>query len=376
MATKAQLKAAIKALPEPQKSVAQAIYDQAASTGDGLSANEITYISNNLGAITGTTNPNTFLGTAAQRVDANKNGGVVPGFATATATATAAAGTDWSAQYGVQAALIQSDEGLKALFNRAVAENWTPDKFQAEFINTPWYRNNSDTWRTAETTRLTDPASWTEQLNAASELIRQTAVNMGFELDETQVANLASQSLYLAGGSANSIDPKILKTHVAETGRITGAGGTSLATMDALKKYAYDNGISYNDSWYTTAATNILTGDGTVEEWNKQIKDAAISRYAALAPQLNAGMTVMDVASPYIQQMATTFELGADQISLEDPLMQKALTNIGQNNEPTLKPLWQFERELKQDDRYFKTNSAVQDMTGLASEIARQFGKM
>jgi hypothetical protein len=56
--------------------------------------------------------------------------------------------------------------------------------------------------------------------------------------------------------------------------------------------------------------------------------------------------------------------------------MQKALTNIDQGNQPALKPLWQFQRELKQDDRYFKTNTAVQDMTGLASEIARQFGKM
>jgi len=120
MATKAQLKASIKALPEPQKSVAQAIYDQAASTGDGLSANEITYISNNLGAITGTTNPSTFLGTAAQRVDANKNGGVVPGFATATAAAPAADTTDWSAQYGVQAALVNSSPELKALFDKAV----------------------------------------------------------------------------------------------------------------------------------------------------------------------------------------------------------------------------------------------------------------
>jgi hypothetical protein len=73
--------------------------------------------------------------------------------------------------------------------------------------------------------------------------------------------------------------------------------------------------------------------------------------------------------------MASVFELDPTEVNLQDPLMQKAFTNLGQDGKPALKPLWQFQQELKQDDRYFKTNRANQEMTGLATEIARQFGK-
>jgi hypothetical protein len=282
---------------------------------------------------------------------------------------------DFASAYGVQAALVNSNPELKALFDSAVTGKWTPAKFNAAFTNTSWYKTHSDTWRTAEAARTTDPASWTEQLNATKELIKQTATGLGFALGDSEIESLASQSLYLAGGSSSRVDPSILKKHVAETGRITGQGGTALQTMDSLKTAAYANGVQYNDDWFSNAAKNILTGDGTVEAWNKQIKDAAKSKYAALAPQLDAGMSVMDVASPYMQQMAATFELDPAVMTLDDPLMQKALTNLDKESKPSLKPLWQFQQELKQDDRYFKTNKAHQDMTGLATEIARQFGK-
>lgn len=283
--------------------------------------------------------------------------------------------TDFSAEYGVQAALVNSDPELKGLFDRAVAEGWTPAKFQAAFQNTNWYRTNSDTWRAAEATRLTDPASWAEQQKLTKDLIRRQAVQLGFELDEDQVAKLADQSLYLAGGSSANIDTTALKTHVVEVGRITGKGGTALQAMDKLKSEAYANGVAYNDGWYETAAKDVLVGTGTMEGWSNQIKDAAKSKYAALADQIDAGLTVRDIASPYIQELASTFEVDQNTVGLEDPLMQRALTGLNESGQPYLTPLWQFQRELKQDDRYFKTNKANQEFTGLATEIAREFGK-
>lgn len=292
----------------------------------------------------------------------------------ATTTPTSA---DFAAQYGVQMALVESDPTLKALFTRAVTEKWTSAKFQAEFMNTTWYKTHSDSWRVAETARLSDPASWTQQLGLASDAIKQQMTALGFSLSDTDIAALASQSLYMAGGSAGNIDTTWLKSHVVQMGRITGTGGTVLSTMDQLRQAAYMNGVSYNDAWFENAAKDILGGTGTAEGWTKQIRDAAMSKYPTLAEQLKAGQSVMDVASPYIQQMAATFEMDPSAIKLEDPTIQKALTSINtQNNQPQITPLWQFSRELKSDDRYFQTNQAHQDMSDLASEIARQFGRL
>lgn len=282
---------------------------------------------------------------------------------------------DFAAEYGVQAALVNSDPQLNALFSQAVANGWTAAKFQAEFRNTNWYLTHSDNWRVAETARTTDPASWNEQLRLTADAIRKQSVAMGFELEESEVQNLANQSLYMSAGSSSKLNVDWLKSQVVEMGRLTGKGGTSLQLIDTLKNEAYKNGVSYNDGWYEAAAKDVLTGAGAANEYEKQIKDAAKSKYAALAPQLDAGMSVMDVASPYLQQMSSTLEIGQDALSLEDPLMQRALTGINESGQPSLTPLWQFQRELKQDDRYFKTNKANQEFTGLATEIAREFGK-
>jgi hypothetical protein len=317
-------------------------------------------------------------GTQAPKASGPKTGG-----ANTAATSTGAVATnvvekapvDFAAQYGVQAALVNSTPELQALFNQAVSEKWTPAKFQAAFQNTGWYKTNSDTWRSAEATRLTDPASWAEQLNITKSIIRRQSVQLGFELNEEQVAKLADQSLYLAGGSSANIDATTLKTQVVEVGRITGEGGTALQAIDKLKSEAYANGITYNDGWFETAAKDVLVGTGTMEGWSKQIKDAAKSKYASLSDQLDAGLTVRDIASPYIQELASTFEVDQNTVGLEDPMMQRALTGLNESGQPYLTPLWQFQRELKQDDRYFKTNKANQEFTGLATEIAREFGK-
>lgn len=282
---------------------------------------------------------------------------------------------EFAAEYGVQAALVNSDPGLKALFEQAVTEKWTPAKFQAAFVNTDWYKTHSDNWRAAETARLADPASWAEQLKLTADAIRRQSVALGFELDENELSKLANQSLYMSAGSASNVNTDWLKSQVVETGRITGKGGTSLQIIDKLKADAYANGVSYNDSWYEGAARNVLLGADTIDTWNKQIKDAAKSKYAALATQIDAGLNVRDIASPYLQEMAGTLEIDQNALTLDDPLMQRALTGLNDQGQPYLTPLWQFQRELKQDERYFKTNKANQQFTSLATEIARQFGK-
>lgn len=283
--------------------------------------------------------------------------------------------SDFAAEYGVQAALVNSDPQLKSIFDQAVANGWTPAKFQAEFRNSSWYLNNSDAWRVAETTRTADPATWNEQLRLATTAIRKQSVALGFELSDAQVANLANQSLYMSAGSAGAINADWLKTQVAEVGRLTGAGGTSLQIMDSLKKFAYNNGIDYNDNWFEGAAKDVLVGTGTINGWEKQIKDAAKSKYAALAEQIDAGLNVRDIASPYIQQASALLERAQETIGLDDPLIQKALTGLNESMQPVLQPLWKFVQDVKKDNRYFQTNGATREFTALATEIGRNFGK-
>jgi hypothetical protein len=281
---------------------------------------------------------------------------------------------DWTVEYGTQAALVDNVPELKTLFNTAVAEKWSPAKFKAKFENSTWFKSNGPTWRMAETARLADPGAWNAALTEAKAKIKQSAKDMGFELNLADVDKLASDTLYLSWDKG--IDDNLLKQNIATVGRITGTGGEVSTTMQKLKNTAGSMGVQYGDDWFANAAQSTLSGASNIDYYNKKITDDAKSKYAAFADQIDSGQTVEAIASPYVQSMARILELSPTDIDLNDETIQKALVGFDAQNKPVAKPTWAFERELKQDDRYFRTNKAVQDMTGLASEIARQFGKM
>lgn len=281
---------------------------------------------------------------------------------------------DFAAEYGTQAAFVNSNPELKAIFDQAVLEKWTPNRFQAAFQNTNWFKNNGPTWRAAETARLSDPGAWASSLADVRTQINQAATNLGFTLDAAQVEKLANDTLYLSWGKG--IDESLLKQHVATVGRITGVGGEVSTTMQKLKTKAGEMGVDYTEDWFNQAAQSTLSGQGNYATFEQSIIDAAKSKYQAFADQIDKGMTVQAIASPYIASMGKILELNPADIKLDDPTIQRALVNYDESNKPMAKPTWQFERELKQDDRYFKTNQANQDFTSLATDIARQFGKI
>jgi hypothetical protein len=280
---------------------------------------------------------------------------------------------DFASEYGVQAALVNSNPELQDLFNLAVAEKWTPVKFKSKFENTKWFINHGPTWRLAETAKFSDPGAWNSSLSDTKAKIQQAAKDMGFALKPTDVDKLANDTLYISWGKG--IDEALLKQHVAATGRITGTGGEVATTMQQLKNQAGSMGMQYGDDWFANAAKSTLSGKSNIDYYNKKIRDDAKSKYAAFADQIDAGQTVEAIASPYIQSMARILELSPTDVNLNDPTIAQALSGFDAQNKPVAKPVWAFERELKTDDRYFKTNKAHQDMTGLATEIARQFGK-
>lgn len=283
---------------------------------------------------------------------------------------------DWASEYGVQAALVNSDKELKGLFNVAVAEKWTTAKFQSKLMNSTWFKTHGDAWRVAKAAEKSDPASWKQETDLATTTVKNTAVANGIVLTDKQVSDLVKNSLFMSGGRSSSIDMTMLSQHIAETGKVTGQGGKSFDNIGTLKSYASSMGVSYNEDWYKTAATSMATNASNLSAYQKQINDLAKSKYAGFAEQIDAGHTVSEIASPYLNSMSNTLEVPAGSLSLADPTVHKALTNLDANGKPAAKPLWQFEQELKQDDRYFKTNQSHREMADIASSMAQTFGRV
>lgn len=209
-----------------------------------------------------------------------------------------------------------------------------------------------------------------KQIKAAKESVKAYATDLGISLDDKQIASIANE--YAAGG----LSAEVVKSRIAQIGKIEYDKGAAATTVDSLKSTASDYGIRYNDDYYRQATRSILNGSSTIDTFVKQIKELAKSRYPSYVEQIDAGLTPDKIASPYMQTMASILELNPNDITLNDPTISKALTSINAEGKPTVMPLWQFEQQLKQDPRWRYTNNAQQELMGTGTAILRKFGLM
>jgi sugar-specific transcriptional regulator TrmB len=207
-----------------------------------------------------------------------------------------------------------------------------------------------------------------KELKNKRDAVRLLATELGVELTDGQVNSLGYD--YANG----NIDATTVKSRIASTGNINFATGEAAKTIDSLKATAASYGVSYDPSWYNQSAKDILTGKVDNDTIAQQLKELAKSRYPSLAKQIDAGYTVKQVASPYLQSMANILEINPNDITMEDPTIKQAFTSLNADGQPSTKALWQFEQDLKQDPRWRFTKNAQTDLMGTARKVLQDFG--
>lgn len=112
----------------------------------------------------------------------------------------------------------------------------------------------------------------------------------------------------------------------------------------------------------------------TADTFKKKGLTAAKAAYFNLAPQLDAGLTLDDIFSPYRQIASRVLEMPENSIDYSDPKFSAA---FGSPSKPQMS-LSEWETLLKTDDKYkYKfTKQANDDARSLAMTIARAFGKL
>jgi len=277
-------------------------------------------------------------------------------------------------QYGFVQSLFNSNSELKALFNKAVKGQWTADKFQAALRDTKWFKTTSDKERAYLTKMYGDPATAKQDVQDAYIKVRQLANQLG--MVETP-ALLKKMNDWAYGSVAKGWDDARLRYEIGK--QVSFAGdkhqGQGGQEIDTLQSYAYDMGVKMSDSFYTNGARNIIRGLAAEQDLKDQIRRQAKSQYSAWSKQIDAGKSVADLASPYMQSMASILELPAGSVNLFDPTMKKALQyKDPQTGANAVKPMWQFENELRSDDRWKSTKNAQDSLMQVAHQVLTDFG--
>jgi len=148
-------------------------------------------------------------------------------------------------------------------------------------------------------------------------------------------------------------------------------GGKVGDTVSILNKYSADMGIFKTPSEIAKNSIDVLAGKARQEDLLTKYRKDAQALYANFAPRLaeDASLTVRDLANPYIQMMADTFEDVADNIKLTDDTIQKAI-----NDAKGIMNLGEFRKMLRNDSRYGKTSAAKREAADLGISMIRSMG--
>jgi len=274
-------------------------------------------------------------------------------------------------EVGWNRAVLTTYPELAALFRRGVAKGWSAERFQAEVRNTKFYKNNAESWRNTEILRLTDPKTYNQQIGSVRDELVAQAEAMGATLTGKALTSAINQ-VYRLGLKGTQVT-KLLSNYIVEhDGVLGGAAGTA---QQELKALARANGVSYNDNWYTTAARNVVGGVRAAQDYEADIRAQAASAFPVYAEQIKAGQNVADIASPYVQRMSALLEINSGDIDLFDNQIREALSGIDSSTgKAKAKSLWQFENDLRKDDRWQYTNNARERTSNVASGILRRWG--
>lgn len=267
--------------------------------------------------------------------------------------------------------VLNSDPSLKKLFNQAVNNQWAPARFVAELRNTDWFKQHGESLRKAAILRKTDPATWEADVNKSRALVRDMATKLGAQLSDATLTRIATNVLKFGWNDSQIQDTLAgsIKMGSADT-----YGGQAAVNADTLKSLAYNNGIQLDDKTLRNWLVRIGAGED-IGGFQDYIRGMAKSAFPGYDAQIDAGQNVSDIASPYINAKAQILELDPSSIDLFDPTIRQALQTVDPaTGKVTQQPLYQFERQVRQDPRWLQTDNAQASLASKAHNVLSSFG--
>lgn len=276
-----------------------------------------------------------------------------------------------AASYGWAYGFLNSNKELKKLFQNAVDETWSAEKFQAELRDTSWWKKTSDTARQAQVIEKTDPATWQAQVLAATVQVRQLAAQIGASIPESKLKDVVNTMLRTGLDENGLRDALGQYVTFTKDGTLKGEAGMHEFTM---KQYAAQMGVEIGEQAIKNQAQLVVRKMATTQDFESQIREQAKSAFPGYSEQIDAGMTVKDIATPYQQLMQQELELPESPLGLMDPTIRTALNGMNKDGKPVGMNLNDFQSSLRNDPRWGSTQGAQNKTMETGISILRDFG--
>jgi hypothetical protein len=172
----------------------------------------------------------------------------------------------------------------------------------------------------------------------------------------------------------NQVQTRLAAGNVAVSGMLGIPEGPAGRYYTAVKNLAYDNGVALSDSAAMSYATKIVAGQLDENTAFSTIRESASNAFPAYADKIKAGIDLKTLADPYIQSMSNILEIPSSAIDLFDPKVRSAMSFTLPDGKVGAKSIYDFEKELRQDDRWQYTNQARKEVADVTLKVLRDFG--
>lgn len=199
--------------------------------------------------------------------------------------------------------------------------------------------------------------------------IRANLEKAGASFSEGDIATWAKEA-YDTNADA---DASTLQKFIDSKSKFGAGGfkGEALTAFNDLKATALANGMDIDKLFSSQLPTWLaeINKGANIDEYKQRIREIAkIGMPERIGKLLDQGIDLKTIYSPYQNVMESVLELPSGSITLNDPTLRGAITNTGEV------PIYEFERQLRNDARWGFTDAARKQVSSTALDILRQFG--
>lgn len=280
---------------------------------------------------------------------------------------------------GTTVAFFRSNNELSKLFDKAIDENYAPQRLLAEARNTKWYKRHSQAQRQAQVLKQSDPDEYRRRVQSTKSKVRQIGRDLGISLANKNLErslNHVATRAFVNGWS--NIEIRRYLGRVSKTAEIVRRGGSLGGELgrqySALREYAANQGVRVSNKQWGHWMQKLAQHSATAEHIQASLEKRAISAFPGLKDEIKGGQTVREFADQYIQSMADVLELNESDIDVFNRDIKQALNAKNKDGKFSPLTLTDFEIRLQKDPRWLKTRNARESLMGAGREILSAFG--
>jgi hypothetical protein len=209
-------------------------------------------------------------------------------------------------------------------------------------------------------------------VGAAKIQVQQLAAEMGAAIPPSKLNGIVEK--VLKTGMDEALLRNTLGAYITFQNNGSTLNGQAGQYEHMIKQFAYTQGVALDKQTIKNQAQLIGRGVATEQDFKNQVINQATSMYPGYKAQLEAGQTMMDIASPYMQTMAEDLGLPYTKISLTDPLIKRALNGVDQQGKPVGLDQVSFQNLIRNDPRWGKTQNTQNNVMSAGLKVLKDMG--